>query len=62
MSSRWIEIPKEDIRMNGEGDEIQMLFDCETYHYLDPDENGNKHIAIKTQDIINLLKSRGLIK
>ena len=55
--SRWWDITydkeKGDIDLNGEGDEIQILFDS--------DDEGNKYIAIKTKDMIEFLKDKGKI-
>lgn len=48
--SFWYEVEKEDIDFSDLKDEIHL--------YLDDDHNGAIYASVKTQDILDLLKSQ----
>jgi len=49
--SEWIAVKKDDIKLSDDGTEIEINYSW--------DNNGNKYITVKTEDILNLIgKSR----
>lgn len=52
--SEWFDMEKEDISMPKEKDEVHIWFE--------QDDNGNRYVSIKTEDLVAVLKENEVIK
>lgn len=52
--SEWFDMKKEDISMSNEKDEL--------YIWLEQDNNGNRYVSVKMEDLLAFLKENNLIK